>query len=166
MWKPASGNTLHGTQLAILKRSLELVKVGGYVCYSTCSLNPVEDEAVVAAALVTFGDTIELVKITNLMQRNGWIHRPGVHSWKVAHYVEGKANSDPALLIDDDTDEIPKLTWYPSYDTAKEDAMDGAVESLWSNDSTKSLPLERCARLFPQDFDSGGFFLALFRKIK
>jgi len=32
-------------------RGLELLKVGGKISYSTCSLNPIEDEAVIAAVL-------------------------------------------------------------------------------------------------------------------
>ena len=38
-------------QLRILLRGLELLNVGGRLVYSTCSLNPVEDEAVIAAAV-------------------------------------------------------------------------------------------------------------------
>jgi len=34
-------------QFRILKRGLELLNVGGRLVYSTCSFNPVENEAVV-----------------------------------------------------------------------------------------------------------------------
>lgn len=37
--------------MAILKRALEVVKVKGRVLYSTTSLNPVENEAVVMAMI-------------------------------------------------------------------------------------------------------------------
>ena len=51
-WSPAVGSALHATQLQILRRALHLASArGGRVVYSTCSLNPAEDEAVVAAAL-------------------------------------------------------------------------------------------------------------------
>lgn len=33
-----------GTQLAILYRGLQLLRVNGRIVYSTCSLNPLEDE--------------------------------------------------------------------------------------------------------------------------
>lgn len=43
-WTPAVGTQLHAAQLAIAWRGLELLRVGGLMAYSTCSLNPMEDE--------------------------------------------------------------------------------------------------------------------------
>jgi 16S rRNA C967 or C1407 C5-methylase (RsmB/RsmF family) len=40
-----------------------MLKVGGKLSYSTCSLSPIEDEAVVAAILKHYGDKIRLVKV-------------------------------------------------------------------------------------------------------
>lgn len=50
-WNTKDGASLHPIQRDILKRGIELLKVGGKLTYSTCSLNPIENEAVVAAAL-------------------------------------------------------------------------------------------------------------------
>jgi 16S rRNA C967 or C1407 C5-methylase (RsmB/RsmF family) len=41
----------------MLMRALQLLKVGGIVCYSTCTLNPIEAEADVAAALAAIHKT-------------------------------------------------------------------------------------------------------------
>jgi multisite-specific tRNA:(cytosine-C5)-methyltransferase len=47
-WLTSSSGSL---QLRILLRAMKMLKPGGQVVYSTCSLNPVENEAVLAAAL-------------------------------------------------------------------------------------------------------------------
>jgi hypothetical protein len=41
-WTPAISNAIHAVQLQIAWRGLELLKVGGLMCYSTCSMNPIE----------------------------------------------------------------------------------------------------------------------------
>ena len=51
-WRVGNALSLHTTQLRILKKALRLVKPGGVVAYSTCSFNPIENEAVVCSALV------------------------------------------------------------------------------------------------------------------
>jgi len=42
IWSPRDSFALHKLQLQILKRGIALLKVGGRIIYSTCSLNPVE----------------------------------------------------------------------------------------------------------------------------
>ena len=160
MFKPNHGNNLHETQLKILLRALKWIKVGGIVCYSTCSLSPVEDEAVVCAALEKLnGDdhdnpTVELLKWKT---PKGFIGRPGISTWKVADYTSTSADSE---------DEIPRLSWYESYSEAEKADMEGAVPTMWPPKETGLLNLERCIRLFPQDQDTGGFFVSLIRKLR
>ena len=43
-----NGNGLHPLQVRIALHACQMVKVGGRVVYSTCTFNPIEDEAVVA----------------------------------------------------------------------------------------------------------------------
>jgi multisite-specific tRNA:(cytosine-C5)-methyltransferase len=50
-WSVGNGAGLHALQLRILLRAINLLKPGGRLVYSTCSLNPIENEAIVSAAL-------------------------------------------------------------------------------------------------------------------
>ena len=50
-WTAAAANQLHATQLQIACKGVRLLTVGGRLAYSTCSMNPIENEAVVAAVL-------------------------------------------------------------------------------------------------------------------
>jgi 16S rRNA C967 or C1407 C5-methylase (RsmB/RsmF family) len=50
-WSTKDGASLHKIQFEIAKRGIEFLKVGGKMTYSTCSLNPIENECVVAALL-------------------------------------------------------------------------------------------------------------------
>ena len=54
------------------------MKVGGKISYSTCSLNPIEDEAVVAALLKQYDGCIALEKV----ELPGFKFRPGLKEWK------------------------------------------------------------------------------------
>lgn len=42
IWSPKDSFHLHKLQLQILKKGISLLKVGGIIIYSTCSLNPTE----------------------------------------------------------------------------------------------------------------------------
>lgn len=108
--------------------------------YSTCSFHPVEDEAVVAALLRT--GCVEVVPPDQFFPQS--IHwRPGRSYWKV---------------LNDECQDVP----------SKAEAPSGWPESLWycADEDHVNQQLPNCARLFPQDNDTGGFFIALLRKIK
>lgn len=53
-------------QVRILQRAMNLLKHDGRIVYSTCSLNPVENEAVIAEALkLNPGTPKSLLSLTN-----------------------------------------------------------------------------------------------------
>jgi 16S rRNA C967 or C1407 C5-methylase (RsmB/RsmF family) len=64
-WTVVNHLQLHKIQVRLLVRSLQLVKKGGRVVYSTCSLDPIENEAVVASAIAEVGgpDVYKIIPI-------------------------------------------------------------------------------------------------------
>ena len=50
-WTLFCNSSFHSIQLRILARAVEMLAPGGRIVYSTCTLNPVEDEAVVSTLL-------------------------------------------------------------------------------------------------------------------
>lgn len=80
-WTPDMGIGIHRLQRQILERGLDILKPGGRLVYSTCSMNPLENEAVVAHALRIYGDDIELADVSDTLP--GLKRRDGLMSWKV-----------------------------------------------------------------------------------
>jgi 16S rRNA C967 or C1407 C5-methylase (RsmB/RsmF family) len=70
-WSLGFALRLHRTQLLLLRRGLRLLKPGGVLAYSTCSFNPIENEAVVLAALRALPGRVELMPTAGLL--------PGLH---------------------------------------------------------------------------------------
>jgi multisite-specific tRNA:(cytosine-C5)-methyltransferase len=79
------GCNLHALQIQIAKRGLEMTKIGGLLCYSTCSINPIEDEAVVAELIRMYGHAFEVIDLPVYLDTHcpGLIYRRGMATWEV-----------------------------------------------------------------------------------
>ncbi|KAJ3090319.1 tRNA (cytosine(34)-C(5))-methyltransferase [Quaeritorhiza haematococci] len=140
-WHQNNGNALHKIQAQILLRGVELLKVGGRIVYSTCSFNPVENEAVVAEVLAQTKGKLELLDVSHLLP--GLKRRPGVKSWKVMG-KDGEFYSSH--------EEVPGIlrkVINPGHFPPKD---------------VDQYNLERCIRIYPFLQDTGGFFVAVFEK--
>lgn len=86
-WKPSLAWSLHPTQIRIAMRAFHLLHIGSdtsdlpTMVYSTCSLNPVEDEAVVVELIKQSQGQLELVDCKHLFP--GLNYSPGVNTWTV-----------------------------------------------------------------------------------
>jgi len=136
----------------IAMRGLALLKVGGLLCYSTCSLNPLENEAVVAALLKRCAGAVEIVDCSRELPE---LHRaPGLTSWTVM---------DDALQEHESHAALQRSTALPAALKRR------FVPSLWPPDpkeAKRKLHLDRCLRLLPHLANMGGFFVTLLRKTR
>ena len=138
-WRVSSGNGLHRLQVKILVRGGELLKVGGRVVYSTCSLNPIENEAVVAEFLRRTDGAFELLDLSETMPQLK--RRPGLKRWQVRD----------------------KNGWIE--DASKvEMGRSSAFPTMFPDAASDAMPLERCMRFLAHDGDTGAFFVCAFEK--
>ncbi|KAJ1395602.1 hypothetical protein B484DRAFT_407558 [Ochromonadaceae sp. CCMP2298] len=82
-WGALKSLQMHRVQVAMLLRALQLIKRGGVVVYSTNSLSPYENEAVVAAVLRRAGDSFELADISDTLALDDMVVFPGKSQWRV-----------------------------------------------------------------------------------
>lgn len=80
-WRIASALTLHPLQLLIAQRGLQLLKINGLLVYSTCSMSPFENEAVVAELLRRSQGKLELVDARQFLPL--FRARAGLSTWLV-----------------------------------------------------------------------------------
>lgn len=167
-WSPINGLGLHTLQLQILRQGLARLKVGGRLVYSTCSLNPHENEAVVAAALTTAaadgGGGVELVDCGKELP--GLRRLPGQRTWRVL--LPNGAAGEPSAKSEAGATGGGEQQWYSSYAEVP-----GSLASSLSlpptvfpppPDVAATLGLEKVWRLLPHHQDTGGFFVCVFRR--
>lgn len=134
-WTHKNAMSLHPTQLQILLRALQLCRAGGRVVYSTCSLNPIENEAVVAEVLRQKHGEVTLVDVRSLLPELR--RRPGIERWGVPRGG--------------------KMLW--ERPKAESSSMFSPSES-----EAKWMSLDRCVRIYPHLQDTGGFFVAVLQR--
>ncbi|KAI7901521.1 S-adenosyl-L-methionine-dependent methyltransferase [Cokeromyces recurvatus] len=145
-WSHNDGLQLHSTQVQIFARGCQLVKLGGRIVYSTCSFNPIENEAVVAEVLRQTKGAIQLVDVSTSLPELK--RRPGLSTWKVT-------NKDGVFI--DSIEDIPERRQRAKFPRS---AFPPTPEEA------KEMHLERCIRIYPHHQDTGGFFVAVFEKVK
>ncbi|UZJ52872.1 hypothetical protein CBS101457_002192 [Exobasidium rhododendri] len=174
-WHPFNGASLHPLQLRILLRGLLNLRNGGRLVYSTCSMNPTENEAVIAAALRESGGTVSLVDQSAHYPELK--RRKGLTTWKVLA-TNGKPNlnkqgdkDDEVSLQDGSSTEeksyrqgLPKLPYVDRWEDLDVSFRDKVPKTQWPAGDEETLHLDRCMRIYPHDQNTGGFFVAVLEK--
>lgn len=136
VWSTREAMSLQKKQIQIALRGAHLTKVGGRLVYSTCSLNPLENEAVVAQIAVRTKGAMRLVDARHLLPDLPC--QPGLTTWKVT----GKKGEIVSA---------PSAEHFEALFPPKEIPAD--------------LDLTKCMRLMPHHCNGGAFFVAVFDKI-
>ncbi|XP_055374826.1 tRNA (cytosine(34)-C(5))-methyltransferase [Condylostylus longicornis] len=144
-WNAGQALNLHGIQYRIARRGAEQLAVGGRLVYSTCSLNPIENEAVLQRLVKDSNGALEIVDASHLVP--GLKYKPGLTDWKlISRDIE----------IYTKWDEVPQ-----KYHTVIRPNMFPLPP-----DEIKEIGLEKCMRVLPHLQDTGAFFVAALIKKK
>ena len=138
-WSPKGGRTMFQLQIDIAKRGAQLLRPGGTMVYSTCSIDPVENEAVIAE-LIRKCPWMEVIDIDESKVESLAWHQ-GLTTWSPL---------DEQGVVPDDPQSVPFFD--ERYLPPKEQTL------------LDALPKTR--RLYPQDNNTGGFYVALLRHRK
>jgi len=142
-WSPKDGRSMFQLQTDIAYRAAQLLVPGGLMVYSTCSIDPTENEAAVCEILRRC-PWLELVNIDANRLFPGLVVHHGIDNWEI---LDEEAN--PIEW----TGEIPRLPGL------KEEMLNPLIRG------EEAPPLSYTIRVHPHDNNTGGFYVALFRHI-
>ncbi|KAL7018767.1 hypothetical protein ACKWTF_010905 [Chironomus riparius] len=142
-WSPGHAIGLHGIQYRIARRGAEMLAVGGRMVYSTCSINPLENEAVISRLIRECDGALEIVDASSYVK--GLIYNKGMTSWEPA---------------------TKDLRFFKSFDEVPVDTQTVIHKEMFPPDTETAAKykLENCIRVLPHHQDTGAFFIALLEK--
>ena len=121
-----------------------MLNVGGRLVYSTCSLNPIENEAVLQRIIADADGALEIVDAAHMVP--GLKFKPGMTSWKLA------------------TKQVDEI--FTSFDEVPDKYHTVIRPNMFPlpTQQIKKIGLEKCLRVLPHLQNSGGFFVAVIEK--
>lgn len=148
-WTARYALKLHKLQRKVLLRGVHFLAEGGVLVYSTCSMNPLENEAVVLSVLDNYGDGIYLESIDF---GPDFKTSPGMEDW----VVPGRYDEAPRFFSE--WQEVP---------TGSRSPKGPLQQTMFVNKASPNhAQLGKCCRVLPHLNNTGAFFLARFRKRK
>ena len=160
-WRIEFGLENHFIQRKILDNAIRQCKNDGFIVYSTCAINPIENEAVVCYILEKYKDEIELVNCSKKLREMKIKFREGLIKWKVC------------VDIDKDNNYI----WKEKFSDVKNNRNGLIKESMFHDiytyknnhpsalfKFTDPLNLRNCVRVYSHENNSDCFFIAVIHK--
>ena len=176
-WSIPHHLSLHKLQLQLLTRSLQLVQKGGRVVYSTCSLDPIENEAVVASAIWNMGgpSVYRIVPPPPFLQEDAtapFVYSPGATCWVVPDpkFTAGSPRVYQTLeqVPEAIRRRLPISMFPPRSRQEADDLLESASQyngNLEMDVAKMEAMLPNCCRILPPHLDSGGFFCAIIERV-
>lgn len=143
-WSPSEAIGLQKTQIQIALRACHLLHVGGRMVYSTCSMNPIENEAVVAQIIHCTRGAMQLVDARSLLPELRCA--PGLQRWVVTN-ARGDVVAGP-------TEEAHKALFPPD------------TPGVYTPETMSGVDLRYCMRFYPSHCGGGAFFIAVLDKVR
>ncbi|KAH8739232.1 SUN family RNA methylase [Cryptosporidium ryanae] len=148
-WRLEKAIHLHKKQLSILTRAYKLLDERGKLVYSTCSLNPIENEAVVSAFLQKYEDAV-LIPPDEIIDKDFNLSL-GLDSWLV--HCSPNCNA----LNESTCTSAQNRNCCNSYKYI-------SASMFPSKEWREKRYYEKCARALPHKNNTGGFFFAVISK--
>ncbi|MDA0715920.1 MAG: RsmB/NOP family class I SAM-dependent RNA methyltransferase [archaeon] len=150
-WSPTDGKSMFKLQLDILSRAASLLRDGGQLIYSTCSIDPIENEAVVAEFMRMNKEFHIAEDLPTLFSSE--VFSSGMSTWPLVdqsceevtstgHWLNSRGSRVEMLPPLEEHFELAKR----NHDIEREFQIQNSLQS--------------CLRLWPQSQNTGGFFVA------
>ena len=143
-WTPKVGRSLFKLQSDIATRAAQLLRPGGRMVYSTCSLDPVENEAVVC----------------NILHRCPWLELVNIDADRLFPSLMCHRGRNDWPILDENAEEVEWNGQLPRLVGLGEEMLNPRQRGMESPDLAKTI------RVHQHDNNTGGFFVALFEHVE
>ena len=160
-WKIDFGLENHFTQIKILDNAIRQCKNDGYIVYSTCAINPLENEAVICHILEKYKGEIDLINCSKKLRDMKIKFREGLIKWKVCIDVDKDNNyiwKEKFSEVKNNRNGLIKESMFHDIYTYKNNHPTALFKF------TDPLNLRNCIRVYSHENNSDCFFIAVIHK--